>query len=106
MADTPHSKCGSRKGVRVRVPLPAPMKDWIVYLLQCSDGTYYCGVTNNMEKRLRKHNAGKGAKYTRGRLPVVLVCCRDGLTKSEALKFEAKIKRLKRAQKIAAFKRA
>ena len=43
------------------------------YILKCADDTYYCGYTNDLENRIKKHNQGKGAKYTRGRLPVVLV---------------------------------
>ena len=49
---------------------------WYVYLLRCADATLYCGVTTDMERRLREHNAGsRGAKYTRARRPVELVCC-------------------------------
>jgi putative endonuclease len=47
--------------------------EWVVYLVQCSDDSLYCGTTNNLEGRLSAHNAGKGAKYTRSRKPVKLV---------------------------------
>ncbi|MDH5680208.1 MAG: GIY-YIG nuclease family protein, partial [Spirochaetota bacterium] len=46
------------------------MNNWLVYLLECADNSYYCGVTNDLNKRLTDHNSGKGAKYTRSRLPV------------------------------------
>lgn len=75
-------------------------RDWVVYLLECADGTYYCGVTNNLKKRLTAHNAGKGAKYTRGRTPVSLVAVREGLTKSEAFELEYRVKASRRSDKI------
>lgn len=74
--------------------------NWSVYILQCSDSSYYCGITNNLEKRIEKHNSGKGAKYTRARLPVVLVTFKSSLTKSEALKLEIEVKKKKRKDKI------
>jgi putative endonuclease len=77
-------------------------ENWTVYLLLCADGTYYCGITNDLEKRVEKHNAGKGAKYTRGRLPVKVLISRDEFTKSEALKFERYVKSLPKKKKIAA----
>lgn len=62
------------------------------YILQCADGTYYTGWTNNLEKRIHDHNENKGAKYTRGRTPVKLVYSETFETKSEALKREAALK--------------
>ena len=47
--------------------------NYYAYIVECADGTYYCGFTNDLEKRINTHNKGKGAKYTRPRLPVVLV---------------------------------
>lgn len=70
------------------------------YLLLCSDGTLYCGWTNDLEGRVRTHNAGKGAKYTKSRLPVTLVYSEQYATKSEALKREMEIKKLNRVQKL------
>jgi putative endonuclease len=70
-----------------------------IYILQCNDGTYYTGYTNNIEKRLQTHASGKGAKYTRGRLPVTLIYEKGFATKSEALKEEYKVKKLSRQQK-------
>lgn len=78
--------------------------NWCVYILECSDGTLYTGITNNLEKRLKAHNAGKGAKYTRGRGPVTLVCVKIQLTKSEALKLECRIKKQPKAKKVAFLK--
>lgn len=73
---------------------------WFVYILQCNDGTYYTGATNNLDKRVEKHNSGKGAKYTRNRLPVKLVYSLKCNSKSAALKEEYRIKQLSRFDKI------
>ena len=67
---------------------------WVVYLVRCSDNTLYCGVTNDLDSRIEAHNAGKGAKYTRSRRPVELVCASRKMSKSEAFKLEHRIKRL------------
>ena len=75
------------------------MSDWFCYLLRCADDTLYCGITNDLEKRLVAHNAGAGAKYTRGRTPVTLLYRESCTDKSAALKREMQIKRLPRAQK-------
>ena len=80
------------------------MKDWQVYLLRCSDNSLYCGVTNDLEARLSKHNKGTGSKYTRSRLPVELVAVKKGLTKSKAFKIEYQIKKLPASKKINALK--
>ena len=69
------------------------------YILRCSDNSYYTGWTNDLEKRVATHNAGKGGKYTRARLPVELIYFEEFQTKEEAMKREAEIKALKRAQK-------
>jgi len=69
------------------------------YILECSDGTYYCGYTNDYEKRLAAHNSGRGAKYTRGRGPVKLIYLETFETKEEAMSREFSIKKLTRAQK-------
>jgi len=73
----------------------------VCYLLRCADDTFYCGITNDMEKRLAAHNAGEGAKYTRGRIPVSVVYCENCADKSAALKREMRIKRLPRSAKQA-----
>ena len=71
-----------------------------VYILQCKDNSLYTGWTNDIDKRLKAHNSGKGAKYTRGRGPVRLVHLETFETKEEALKRERAIKRLKRGENI------
>ena len=69
------------------------------YILECSDGTYYTGWTNDLEKRVKMHNAGKGAKYTKPRRPVVLAYYEAFQTKEEAMRREWEIKQLKRQEK-------
>jgi putative endonuclease len=75
------------------------MGDWVCYLLRCADDTLYCGITNDLEKRLAAHNSGEGAKYTRGRAPVKLVHTESFVDKSAALKREMQIKQMKRGAK-------
>lgn len=70
------------------------------YILLCADGTLYTGWTNDIEKRLAAHNAGRGAKYTRGRRPVTLLYSEACATKSEAMSREAAIKKLSREEKL------
>lgn len=70
------------------------------YLLECADGTLYCGWTNCLESRISAHNEGRGAKYTRPRRPVKLVYYEAFETKQEAMRREAEIKRLSRADKL------
>jgi len=70
-----------------------------VYILECFDKSLYTGFTNNLEKRVRVHNSGKGAKYTRCRLPVKLVYYEEFETKSEAMKREYSVKQLTRIEK-------
>lgn len=69
------------------------------YLLHCADDTLYCGITNDLERRLAAHNAGEGAKYTRGRTPVKLVYAEWCVDKSAALKREMQVKQMKRSAK-------
>ena len=66
-----------------------------IYIVRCSDGTLYTGWTNQLEKRIKVHNEGKGAKYTRARLPVELVYHETFETKEEAMKREYAIKQLR-----------
>lgn len=70
------------------------------YVLECADGTFYTGWTNDLDKRIQAHNSGKGAKYTRVRLPVRLVYYEAFETKAEAMRRECEIKRMTRPQKI------
>lgn len=74
------------------------------YIVECADGTYYCGYTNDLEKRIETHNRGKGAKYTKPRLPVVLVYYEEFETKEEAMRREWHLKQLSHAQKQALIK--
>lgn len=72
---------------------------WHVYMVRCRDNTLYTGCTNDLDHRIQTHNAGKGAKYTRARLPVNLVYQEACADKSEALKREIAIKRMPKAKK-------
>lgn len=71
-----------------------------VYILKCSDGSLYTGWTNNLKKRLRMHNTGKGAKYTRGRLPLELIYYEAYENKIFAMKREYEIKKISRRKKL------
>jgi putative endonuclease len=75
------------------------MKRWHVYIIRCSDASLYTGIATDVPERLAKHDAGKGAKYTRGRGPVALAYCEAAKDESAAKKREAEIKRLSRAKK-------
>ena len=70
------------------------------YIVECADGTLYCGWTNDLEKRMAAHNEGKGAKYTKPRLPVKLVYYESFETKEEAMSREWHIKHLTKAKKL------
>lgn len=71
-----------------------------VYILKCKDDSLYTGWTNNLEKRFKAHSSGKGAKYTKARLPVELVYYEEFEDKIEAMKREYEIKQLKRVEKL------
>ena len=75
------------------------------YILKCSDDTLYTGWTNNLEKRIKDHNDGNGAKYTKPRRPVELIYYEEFETKEEAMKREYAIKQLTRAQKLGLIKK-
>jgi len=76
------------------------MKKWVVYVVECADGSLYTGITNNLPQRLVAHDAGRGAKYTKPRRPVQLRHAEYRRTKGAALKREAAIKALTRAEKL------
>jgi putative endonuclease len=76
-----------------------------VYLVRCADQSLYCGVTNNLKRRLRAHNSGNGAKYTRSRRPVTLVGLCKNLTRRDALKLEHRIKKLPADRKLEQLKK-
>ena len=73
---------------------------WYLYILRCKDGSLYTGVTTDVQRRLEMHQAGKGAKYTRGRGPLELVYQEDCNSHSQALKRELEIKALPRMKKL------
>ena len=79
-------------------------KKWILYILQCKDGSLYTGVTDNLQRRIQAHNSGKGAKYTRGRGPVTLCYTEECESHSVALQREIAVKKLSRSEKLALFK--
>ena len=72
-----------------------------VYLLRCADGSLYCGWTTDLDARLKAHNSGKGAKYTRSRLPVQLAWWEEYEDRHEALSREWHVKRMSREEKLA-----
>ena len=74
-------------------------KCWYVYILECSDGTLYTGATNDVARRLDAHNAGKGAKYTKGRGPLRLVYTEECISCSHALRREHAVKKMTRSEK-------
>ena len=73
---------------------------YLVYILRCGDGSLYTGITNDLPRRLAAHSSGRGAKYTRSRLPVELVWHEEQPDKSAALRRELQIKALSRAEKL------
>jgi putative endonuclease len=72
---------------------------WYVYAVRCNDGSYYIGITNDIAKRIRKHNKGTASKYTRCRRPVFLIYQLEVDTRSEALKVEARMKKMSHLEK-------
>ncbi len=75
---------------------------WIVYILRCSDDSFYTGATNCLERRLLAHNRGTASKYTRSRRPVILLATSVAMNKGEALRLEMKIKMMPRMKKLTA----
>jgi len=81
--------------------LGRPRAAWFVYLARCADGTLYCGVARDVVERIATHDAGAGAKYTRGRGPLAVLLVRRCRDRGAALRLEHAIKRLPRARKLA-----
>ena len=79
--------------------VPENEKQWVLYILECKDGTLYTGITDNFDKRFKAHCEGKGAKYTRGRGPLKLRYLEKCISRSQALKRECAVKCLSRAEK-------
>jgi putative endonuclease len=73
---------------------------WYIYIVECSDGTLYTGITTDINRRLLEHNSGRGAKYTTNRRPVVLRASFEAKNRSEASKEEYRIKKLSRLEKL------
>ena len=90
----------SDEGVAGSTPARRANMDWFVYILESKDKTLYTGITNNLEKRISMHNAGKGSKSLLGKLPVKLVYFESMKDRSSASKRESEIKKLKRVDKL------
>ena len=75
-------------------------KTWYLYILECADGTLYTGITDDISRRLEQHNSGKGAKYTRGRGPLLLRYREECGSHGDALRREIAVKRMKREEKL------
>lgn len=75
------------------------MSTWFVYILRCADNTFYCGITTDIERRLKQHNAGSASKYTRTRTPVQVETYVEAGNKSDALKLEIQVKKQHRGAK-------
>ena len=80
-----------------------PRNNWLIYLLECGNDSFYCGITNNLERRLKQHNGEikGGAKYTRSHLPCKLVYKEKAASRSEASQREAIIKKMSKDDKQA-----
>lgn len=76
------------------------MKNWTLYILECADGTLYTGITNNLPARIAAHEAGTGAKYTRGRGPFTLAYSEECEDRAQASRREMEIKRMSRTEKM------
>lgn len=89
----------SREPAKIVAPLMEKDKAWSVYIVRCQDASLYTGIAKDVGARVACHNEGTGAAYTRSRRPVNLEYRRDGMTLSEALVLEARIKSLPRSEK-------
>jgi len=89
------------KSPEVREAGAAPFAPWFLYILRCGDGSFYTGVTNDVDRRLKTHQEGKGSRYTRTRLPVELVHRESCGSRVEALKREYTVKAMSRQEKEA-----
>ena len=79
--------------------MASPPSHWFLYLARCADGSLYCGVARDVGARIAKHNAGRGAKYTRGRGPLIVCAKRRCASQGDALRLEIAVKRLPREAK-------
>lgn len=95
-----HDCEGRAKCAILRARWGCPDMAWFVYMLRCGDGSLYTGCTDDVQRRLAVHRSGKGAKYTRSRLPVELAYQEEASDRSAALRREAAIKKLTRQEKL------
>jgi len=86
--------------------VPNDIVEWFIYLVRCSNGNLYTGISTDVTRRFAEHQAGKGAKYLRGKGPLELVYQKKIGTRSEALKAEIKVKNMARSAKIAMLRNA
>jgi putative endonuclease len=91
---------GARSESLATLPAVTAAPAAFVYLLRCGDGTLYCGWTIDLPRRLEEHQTGRASRYTRARLPVELAWSRTMTSRSEAMREEARIKRLPKAAKL------
>jgi putative endonuclease len=84
----------------------AARESWLVYLLECEGGHFYCGITTDLERRFNEHCAGVGARYTRAHPPLRVLAIRAFANRSEASRGEAAVKKLPRSKKLAWFEEA
>ncbi len=80
--------------------------NWIWYVLRCADGSLYCGITNDLERRVEEHNLGTGSRYVRSRRPATVVFREPAADRSAASKKEAAFKKLSKARKEALIRRS
>jgi len=96
----PRPKAKARPQKSVPKALPSAKSGWVLYVLKCGDDSLYCGITNNLERRIFQHQMGTGARYTRGRGPLELARTWVQPNRGEASKAEAAFKKLTRIQKL------
>ena len=91
---------GMKKNAKKKRRNSKRAQKWFVYMLHCADQTLYTGITNNMERRFKTHAAGKGARYTRTRLPLAVVYRETCATRTDAMVRECAVKALPRKSKL------
>jgi len=85
--------------LRIQMTEVSTPDEWLVYILKCGDGSYYTGITKDLDKRIEEHRSGKGAKYLRGRGPLEIIFSKNADSHGAALKYEIKIKKLSKQEK-------
>ncbi len=89
--------------IAVNIKTNSPSADWILYLLECENGSYYAGITTDLERRFAEHVFGVGARYTRSNPPLRVVAVKEFPDRSSASRAEAALKKLPRAAKVGFF---